>query len=297
MAAEPSNVVGSLAELSFRNLNPVPCGDASYDFGHDQAERRYPFIDAAGHDHTGRQPIKFSATLYFVNTLEAGLYPDAWNEWRDGLFDGSSGKLDHPDLGIVQARVLSVSVKLAATNRAGVIVNVTWTETIDNLDDHAVYQGPAVSLRDAAAAADAACAKFGISYPKIIDPPQISLTDLVGAIEGAVSSTVLQVSGLINQGLGTIRKLTELATFQNTVAAWPVVYNLELLAAGLAETLENMTRSARPTGSTILTTSTTLDAFARDTGNTVVEVANLNPTMLGRPSVPKGASLTFYKAT
>src|SRR5262245_51552162 len=93
MNGSQANVIGQLPELTWRGLDPVPVEDASYDFSHDQAERRYPYVDGAGHDHTGRGPIRFTARLLFHNTLQADLYPHTWEEWRAALFDGASGEL------------------------------------------------------------------------------------------------------------------------------------------------------------------------------------------------------------
>src|SRR6516225_3627286 len=98
------------------------------------------------------------AKLYFHNTLEKDLYPLTWESWKQALFDGSSGDLIHPDLGTIRARVLKGSVRLVAESRAGVTVEVTFTETVDDPDKINEFDNPnaTASLQDAAAAADAA---------------------------------------------------------------------------------------------------------------------------------------------
>lgn len=300
------NVIGQLPELTWRALDPVPVEDASYDFSHDQVERRYPYVDGAGHDHTGRGPIKFTARLLFINTLQAGLYPHTWENWRTALFDGSAGELVHPELGTIQARVIGGSVKITAHSRAGVVVDVTWIETLDHPDEApGDFSVLPVSLQEAARAADTACQKLGIAYPKVTDPPMTSLVDAIKSIEGQVFSTGLSVVGAVHQIVGGIRQLQDAAsiletttnTLQSPLHTWPALWNLQLVEHGLLELLEQAQRSARPVSSFLLDRRTTLDAFARSIGNTVAEVVELNPSALGGPSVAAGTVLRFYTAT
>jgi prophage DNA circulation protein len=294
--ATQADVISGLSELSFRGLPPVPCGDASYDFGHDQAERRYPYIDGAGHDNTGRTPIKFGATLYFVNTLEPDLYPTVWNQWRDGLLDGSSGQLDHPDLGVVRARVLSGSVKLSATNRAGIIVTVQWVETNDKVDQPAGFTGPSVDLRQAAQAADTGLDDLGIAPPVFFAGNQTSIFGAINDMLVALAVGLLAVAVIVSI-IGVIQSLEDQVSDLDYPQAWPVLYNLHLLEAGLHDLAANVAASNRPTGQIVNDRETTLDQIATKVGNTVVDLAVLNPTLLGKPNIKKGVSVTYYTGT
>ena len=300
------DVIGQLPQLTWRTLAPVPVEDASYDFSHDQVERRYPYVDGAGHDHAGRAPIKFTARLVFINTLQKDLYPRAWQDWRAALFDGSSGDLVHPELGTVRARVMGGSVKITAHSRAGVVVDVTWVETLDDPDKApADFVVLSVSLQESARAADVACQKLGIEYPKVKDPPMISILDAIKSVEGQLFSAELRVLGAIHQVLGGIRQLedavarVEAATnhLGSPLHTWPALWNLQLVEQGLLELVERTQKSARPFSTFLLDRHTTLDAFARAVGNTVAEVVELNPAALGKPLVPAGMALRFYRAT
>lgn len=306
MAMLPSNVVAALPELQWRALSPVPVEEAPYEFAHEQAERRYPYLDGAGHDHTGRHPIKITAKLLFLNTLAPKLYPAAWQDWRAALLDGSAGDLVHPDLGRLRARVLSGSVRLTAQARAGITVDVVWVETIDDPSKApSALERTSVSLAEAAANADRACSALGIHYPRIQEPPSTSITGAFKSLMGSFFSAKLSFFGGINQVLGAVRQMSDavelLASTDgdllNPNHRWVALYNLHLVEEGLLAMLDRASTPARPVGSLVLEQSTTLDAAVKRTGNTVAELIELNPLALGKPSIPAGAVLRYYLPT
>jgi len=51
----------------------------------------------------------------------------------------------------------------------------------------------------------------------------------------------------------------------------------------------------RPTASVVVTSNTTLDQFATDTGNSLADIMSLNVAALRSPTVKAGATLTYYK--
>lgn len=300
-----AHVIGSLPELSWRGLDPAPCEDASYEFSHEQIERRYAYRDGVGHDHTGRGPIRTNVRLHFNNTIRANLYPHTWEEWRAALFDGSAGELVHPELGTFDARVLQGSVHLTAQNRAGVTVEVLFVETIRD-PDRPSDDFPVLSLRlqQTAAAADVACEALGIRYPRVVDPPSKSLLDAVKTIDGELISSQLAALGAISQVIGTVRAMADAVDRMSPanralgkVSPWPAQHNLGLVEAGLLELSERLERSGRPIARRVVEKTTTLDAFARAVGNTLDEVIGLNPTVLSKPSIRAGTALRHYVAT
>src|SRR5690606_24066848 len=93
------------------------------------------------------------------------LFPTVFNEWLERLLDGSAGNLEHPIFGNRRARVMRGSVPLVADVRDGVIVDVTFVETLDEPEQLIPFSGPDVSAEAAAIAAQTACDEAGISYP------------------------------------------------------------------------------------------------------------------------------------
>jgi hypothetical protein len=296
----PTNIIGGLPELRWRTLR-APCSEITCDFSHTQAARAYAYIDDEGHDNTGRSAFRIGATLHFLNTLEDGLYPAGWRLWLDAILDGSSDDLVHPDIGEIRARVLSGSFKIVATERAGITVRVEWTSTVDNIDQPNTVTGADVALSQLAEEADAAMLLLGLNYPS--GEGSGSLSEGINGISGSLQSASTSVAGKVTSTIskidklsGTIDQLHDSATALNDAAVAPFLFMLEAMSEGLTFLREKVALTDRPTAEFVATSSTTLDAFARQVGNTVAEVVLLNRDALGRPDVPKGTALRYYKA-
>lgn len=287
------NIIKDLQVLKFRGLE-APCESTPYRGGHSQAERLYPFIDGAGHDHTGRLPYQFQSTkLHFNNTIKPhDWYPSKWNQFREALENGDSGDLDHPDLGTVRVRVLTFDVSLSAKNQAGIEVDVTWTETVDNLDERVVFLGSDVSIKALAEAVDSGMASLGLSYPD--GKSTTSCTELAGQIEGAVFSASLTVGGLVNQGLGIVTGIISAVEKINDHVAYALRDNLIAFWSSLKSKQQDIVAVQRATRIHVTASETTLDQIARETGTTISELVALNLKLVSSPSVPKETRVVVY---
>ncbi len=287
-----ADVLAALPLLTWRGLS-APCLLAPFDFSHSQAERRYPYVDGAGHDHTGMDPLKFSARLAFIETVEAGSFTGRWPAWREALFDGSSGDLEHPLLGTIRARVLQGHVDLKAESRAGIFVDVTFSSTLDDPSLPAAITGADFALDTVVAAASSAAAHFGISYPD--GEATTTLAGAFKALKGAIFGATLTLNAAIGQVLGNVDTMISAAEALDDPLAWPAVDLLTQLYAGLVDLKQRAERIvARAVGSLVVTGPTTLDAFATAQGNTLSEVMGLNLQALRAPLVTKGTRLYFY---
>ncbi len=292
-----ADVINTLPEFQWRNLDPVPCMAAPWEFAHDQSPREYPYRDGEGHDWTGMKALHGSATLAFVNTtLKYGvLYPTVWDSWREALFDGTAGDLAHPDLGVLRARILGGSVQVIAENTAGVIVSIQWVQTVEDLDKDPELLGANISAPAAAAAADECMAALDIDYPDGMSQP--SLSEMINGLKGQVLSIGLSVEGLANQALGIVNQIIDDVTALNSTDTWPLLDNLNILADAILAKADAVSRAMRAVGKKTVTTDTTLDAFAGDVANTLVDVMSLNPSALFSPIVERGTTLKYYLAT
>lgn len=294
--ADATKVLRNLQPLTWRGLECL-AESHPYDFAHTQAERKWPYIDGAGHDWTGMEPLVFSAKLFFLNTLSGGKvwYPGPWEQWRVALFDGTAGPLVHPDLGEVNARVLRGRVEMQAQTEAGIIVDVSWTSSLDDPESVVTFTSPAADVAAAAKAADVTYTGLGFEYPDGVGDGAgffEAWNQLKGAVisaqlsfEGAINKFLLQVSGVIDdlasldsEGVGHKPALDALRTLWNSVKT-----------AGEAAGFD-----ARPIGARVLSAPTTLTAFAKETGNTLNEIMGLNLSALSKPMVPAGATLKYY---
>jgi prophage DNA circulation protein len=317
-----TDIISGLAELtwrpdSFSEALRAPCGTASFEFSHSLPERSYPYVDGKGHDWTGRDPIPLPARLFFLNTLEPASFPENWNDWQPALFTGEAGDLVHPILGLLRARVQRGSVTLAAEERSGVVLDVSWIETLDDPAELFFFGELSVievNLSSRALAAEAAAKAFGVTYtPGVVAaaftpsttptkpsfPTAEAHTTLVSAVaelqsyavasSGAAAAVSLatQLAGRVNQMVRDVEDLRDpeaWPAYDNLVATWTMLRDLE----------RRLEKKQRPTARRQLGTATTLDAFADSVSNNLGEIVSLNPHALGHPLVEKGVFLRYY---
>jgi prophage DNA circulation protein len=296
--AEFQDALSALPQITFDGLPTVPCQSMSITFGHTLAARSYPYVDGDGHEHTGRKSHVMEVRLLFVNTLgleQPGviLFPDIFNQWLARLFDGKAGNLEHPILGNLRARVMGGTVPIVAEVRSGSIVDVTFVETLDDPTQAIPFTG-AQSVTAAAALAEQSAAAVGISYPTG-EPLEVSLSDAFASVAGQLGSLATSVSGKINQVRGDVEDMIEAAESLQDHAAYAAVDNLTAawdVLVTIAESGPIKTSRAKAMGTT--QSETTIDAIADAVSNSTQEIIDLNPTLLRRPMVPKGASFTYY---
>lgn len=296
----------NLSPLSWRGIN-LYVSSIETSFTHRQVERAYPYVDVPGHDWTGFDGVKVSATVHFLNTIEAGMYPGKWVEFRDAIFDGSSGPLVHPDLGGITARVLDGNYRIAATTTAGVLVSVQWTQTRDEVEDEATFSA-ADGGEEAAEAADEALEELDLIYPD--GEPDTSLSDTIGAIEGAVFSYGQQIGGAINQAKGLVGKHIQALDLMGQ--AWRFAdpggkdanagnsaravaeTNLYNLYASLGKRAEDAAKKARPVAIHLVKASSPMTGLAAALGNSLDDLLGLNPSLASSPTVPAGSRVIHY---
>jgi prophage DNA circulation protein len=309
MTTADNNIIAALPELKWRGLRTPPYDLVTFEFENELASRSVAYLDGEIHDDTGRRSFPMTARLYFVNTLgeQTRLFPELWEEWKANL-DGAAGELVHPVLGPLRARVKGAKGEVRSTLRSGVIVDITWIETIEDPaigDFLGVLEADPATL---AAATDAAGAAFGITYtayapvrpsgatiPTVGTAPPTSLLQAYNQIKGSIFSAKLTINGALAQLVGTVEAMADAAEGLNDPTAWPLVDTLFQLWTALRDQMTRLARAARATAAVVLANDTTLDAFATRVGNTLNEVMGLNLQALRLPSVRRGATLRYYK--
>ena len=289
----PQSILTGLPALTFRNLDSPPYDIAPISVTHSQAERRFPYVDGAGHDHTGRDPIEINTRFYFINTLQVGAFPDLYEQWFAELMDGRPGEMLHPYLGPINARVMSFNVNADANvTLAGVIVDVTWTDSLVDPAESFEFSPLQVSAAELAAAGDQALSDAEIDFPA---GGPANLADIFQQIQGLLFSTSLKVNGLINQAKGIIDSMIGIVDLANDSRLYPA---RDLLTQTYAATLDFEAKMgpaiSRPTATISHSYSTTLSAFAGEVGNTTEEIMGLNLSLLVSPSVPASTPITYF---
>ena len=287
----PAQIIHGLPPLTWRGMT-VLIESAPIEGSHSQVERPYPYIDGAGHDWTGRNALKCRVRMFFLETLDPGAFTKKWPRWRKAIFDGSSGPMEHPILGAFQARAEAWTIAFAAQTTAGIIVDVSFTETVDNVDKPNKFREPTPGGVAVAKAAQNAASLYGINWPS--GKLDLSLGDAVKALETAFWNAQITASGYANQIAGDIESMIEAAEALTDPKAYPVYDNLLHTWELARDAAEKAKRDLRATASRTTQSDTTIAAFAADVGNTEQEVMQLNLALLRSPVIPSGTAVTFY---
>lgn len=287
----PAQVIYALRPLKWRGLT-VFIESAPVNFSHSQAERRYPYIDGAGHDWTGMDPLECPVRMYFLETVDPGAFTKKWTVWRKALFDGTSGDFEHPVLGKFRARVKGGTIAFAAQTTAGIIVDATFVSTVDNIDQPNKFKDPQPSGVEVAKAADAAASAYGIPWPS--QKLDTSLEGAFKALETGLWDAQVTFAGYANQIVGDIESMISAAEALTDPMSYPVYDNLVHAWELTRDAIDKAQKDLRATGSRIVQNDTTIAAFAAEVGNTEAEVAQLNYALLRSPIVPAGTPVNYY---
>ena len=285
------NVIPSLPPMTWRGIVAPPYDMANASGAHQQAERRFPYIDGASHDNVGRDPLQMPFKLYFLNSLRDGLFPSLFLSWRDAyILDGSSGTLMHPVFGDVLARPTTWSIELVSERTSGVVMDVTFVETFDDMPSDSQF-AEITPLAELAAAGDAGMAALGIDWPT--GERTTSLADLLKQVQGAVFSTRLTITGMANQALGTLDRIIDDLDDITDHKKWSVQSNVKELRNRVVDFKNKFAAKSRKTYLEEIVTDSTIDGLVRS-HNTVADLIALNPTLMSRPIIRKGTTVMFF---
>lgn len=135
-----SDPISRLQTIAWRGIS-FPIKDLKTSFTHDIAQHKYPGVDGARLEETGRGPLAISATCLFYNVgcsfdisanTSQPLYPDVHRQFMIACGDGSTGTLLHPEWGELDAKCVSFDTVVDASRRDGVAVQVAWLEHTDD---------------------------------------------------------------------------------------------------------------------------------------------------------------------
>jgi hypothetical protein len=182
--------------------------------------------------------------------------------------------------------------EVKATVMDGIIVDVTWSETLLDPAQPTTLLAQNVDLGAACSEADALCSAAGINYPT--GQPTTSLRGLFESIRGQIFSFGLTVTGAINQLIANVNAMADELGIQNDHTQYQALDGLITVYTGAVEYQAKIQSSARTTASTVTTSDITLDAFAASVGNSLQDVMGLNLQALRFPSVPPGQTLVYY---
>lgn len=285
--------ISNLQEITWGTLT-APCLETSFDGGHDQAERKYPYVDGAAHDNTGRTPYSVRATLVFNNSIASDLLPARLQRWIDALEDGTINNFGHPVLGNFDARVMSWSGTVdPSKDRGGITLQVTWVESF--------FDPTALSLR--LPGTELSPKVYGKALDQAMQLTGYSVPDGLGF--ESFESSVNNLETLPKQSLDYSREAERIAGYADTVSLQvavkdllrdvPVEWLSECLTMGLrAQAATGASQNYRNVQQIQLPNDISLDAFAKLYGNTFEDALGLNAGLVTGPIIKAGTSLAFY---
>lgn len=290
----PLSILLGLPPLEWRGLSAPAYDTAPMSVTHSQAERKFPYIDGAGHDHTGRDPLSLTARIYFINSLNGETaFPEQFEAWKAALLDGSAGDLRHPAIGPVRARPASFSVTLdAKLTIAGAILDVTWVETVDDPSQASDFEPLQANAAASAAHVDSQLEAIGAPFP---EGGPSNLADLFQQVEGFISSAGASVNGLVNRALGTIEAMTDIVETLDRATAFPALDGLKSLYSQTLDIAFSIgAGTSRATSQRTFPFATTIPNAATELGNTTQELMGLNLALLRSPSIPANTPIKYY---
>jgi hypothetical protein len=260
--------------------------------------------DGALVEITGRKPYEFSCKIPFINNLNLDgetvanltiniydFYPDGLLQFKTLLHDGSTGIFHHPLYGDITCKPVLWHEDHNPKMRGGVIFNVEFMETSDNLTGGTSEAPTGMDAVLSFAAKMDALHNMGLTQQvqslQTLTPQQL-IAKAAGLIN-TVSSTVQTLQQAQQGNFSAIGAISSSLTGQN-VGTYIAASN------GLINSLNNLQNVTNANGTKLITTTQdmTLAQFAQSVSNTVSQIQQLNPTWVGRvPIIPRGTTLAY----
>lgn len=297
--------------IDFDRLLATKFGDTSFPsslvsldamLGH-EVHKRYG-VAGAYVETISRDPYDFKLRVPLINGLEpakqedwdpANLYPEVYNELLLAHADGKALPFQHPVLGSILCKLISINSAVDAEVRNGELLELAFLETLS--DDEAEQGLPAQSPLSQVVSAGQRVVGALIVLP--IPPPDLTtLDDALSTINGLIGRVQLaedQIGGLLSIG----DKFMNLASrAEDATLGLPEVQIAQFIidcnsAADGCRTLA----TGQPTaefGYKLTTRDMTLLSVAKLVSNSVDNVLHLNPSLAGLLVIPTNTLVQFY---
>ena len=286
--------IQNLPLLSWKGLEAAPYDQAGYQFGNRHGRNTFPYVKGATHNPTGANPNVFPVRMWFVNGISNRIdwFPDVWEKWEPALEDGEVGKLTHPLKGEIDAVIVGGSVQLTARHQAGVIVEVTFEQTLLSAEDQLIYNPLSLNLDALVSLVIEEVERAEITAPS--EEPVTTLADAAGIVSGTITSVSNDVAGTINAAKGLANEFIGVIQLQNNPGLQVLEDSLVTLWDQFDRAGQAIAKKARTTSTFAVQGSTSIPALASQLGNTEPELIELNPDLLLAPTVGRGTAVTYY---
>ena len=236
-------VLSQLLPLEWRGLN-VPCVRMSTASGNRLTDHEQYGVPAADVENGGRKPATHTFTIPFRRLITGyvGLYPRVFRQFLKALTDPSSGKLQHPEFGLLDCYVDTWSFEWVAEKRDGADLQVTFRET-NELGLTLEKAAPSV-VEAQQLALDLQNMMFDAGLPAYEDPSGLTLAEQMAKVaslkllaELEIASALAEVQRVtdgVNMILDMVGSLTDPTASPMYQAGASIVASMDKLASSLS---------------------------------------------------------------
>lgn len=212
-----------LLEVQYGGI-PFPCISFTENSSQDLAVHKYPNLDGARIELTGRNPSTYSCKAILANNIypaagenwnQGDLFPDVFEQILNKLYNSTTfGVLQHPFLGNRNVMPVKWDYSFIGKGpRDGVFLDITWIETIADSDILTTISMPSslADLQSTGASLDTEYSSTPLQPFNPSDPTAPTITKLQSP-----NPTNLTLGQFFSKISGTIRNV---ASFPQTVIA------------------------------------------------------------------------------
>lgn len=278
-----------------------PIVESTLEFKHDLAVHKFPDVDGARLEATGREPIRISFKAVFYNSIVPGksekwgvLYPDAHRKFMAACADRKSGVLVYPTFGELSCKCESFTSKLSGAARTGEEVDCVFIEDKPSPEDLFVAgRSPISNAILNAVTLDAEIGKLKSADPE----PTVSFEDSMRTIVAAFDKTTLaakKVGGLVNRVVYRLNTVYEAAVRTGDVLVWPAIQAIDALRASCNDINKQQLLQAKE----VRTYITPRDMSVVDLSNVlkvkIEDLLTLNIFLANAPTVARFTAVRYY---
>lgn len=295
-----------LLEAKFRDVG-FPVTKFRTDIAHDLVEHKYWGTDGARVEATGLAPTRHSFTAPLTNGIVPGknetwsiLYPYGMRKLAQAFAKKATGALQHPEFGEIAVKAEKMTLSWDASARGGCECEMSFIETlIDGDTTFLDFPSPVQEVQLAALDLDASQTDLLALIPEFPQYEQ-SFTDFARAIQGIgdqVSILSYRTAGKINAMVYRMNQVGDSLDRAKNALTWPAKQNVQRMKSACRDLRQKLLEADREVRIHRVKGDTTLAAAASlFPDNTLGDIIRLNPSLMGRPVLPAGTQLRYYRS-
>lgn len=298
-----------LLAFTWRDVG-FPVTKMTVSLAHDLVEHKYWGVDGARIEATGLAPMRFSASIPFINGLAPGrnekwkdqaLYPKVLRKFLAACALKTTGILTHPELGEIPCKCERVEFDWSGDRQGGAECQVSWIETkISNDTDNPTGDSPVQGIGFATQSLDASDANLRLLIPTLPKYKK-TLSDLFRGVQGIFDTVTLlenTTAGKINSIVYRIETVDDSIDRAKSALTWKAKNDIERVKEAADNLRENILKTQnRYVLLFEVKGDTTVAGLCQQIPDTTLrDLIALNPALMRQAEVYKGTIVRHYAA-